>query len=57
MKPLKDQDAKGKKYTNNVKKVVKSKQESKSNFDKLSGVTTSKGSGIDPITNTSYRKK
>ena len=50
-------DKKGKAYTSKLRQTVKGQQSGKSNFDKLAGVIPAKGTGVDPITNTSYPKK
>lgn len=51
------EDKKGKAYMKNVGESVKKGQSGKSPLSKMNGPTTSEGTGIDPVTNTSYPRK
>ena len=51
------QDKAGKAYMKSVGNSVKNGQNGKTPLDKVTGVTPAVGSGVDPITNTSYPKR
>lgn len=51
------QDKAGQAYMKSIGTSVKNGQKGKVPIDKVTGVTPAVGSGIDPITNTSYPKR
>lgn len=57
MKNKQKQNNNGKAYMKSVGNSVKNGQKGKTPFDKVSGVIPAVGTGVDPITNTSYPKR
>jgi hypothetical protein len=51
------EDKKGKAYMKKVGETVRKGQNGKTPIDKINGLIPAEGTGIDPITNTSYPRR